>query len=179
MTMTNFEAMRNLICEFDKMYKTVEEENKQLAKKIEAKSEEAYLMMCTELAPYYSLYLERGLPSIYVDLDMEIKHHDRTCNPVICFHANHVYVAARVKIGIDTGLNMYTITRRRDFMAYEYLNLDGYDFIIEVANNWNADTSKELENGFTKEIQKILTARAEKINRENEELRRGLTYEIH
>ena len=172
--MNTFETMGKLIDEFDKMCKVVEMENADLERKIEEKEEMAYFNMCTDLAPYYAFYLDKKLPSIYIELDMEIKYYGEICIPVVCFHGNAVYIATKNKLRSYNGLNMNPITRRRDFDAYENLKyIGGVSAITDVAKVWNKH-AKEFERKFMLEVQKILTNKAEKLNNENEKLRRGL-----
>ena len=167
--MNTFKMMGKLIDEFDKMCKVVEMENADLERKIERKEEMAYFDMCTDLAPYYALWLDKKLPSIYIDLDMKIKYYGETCIPVICFHANSVYIATRH----HDLLNMHMITKRRDFKAYQDLIYGGDHIAVNVAKEWFSHTN-EFERKFMLEVQKILTNKAEKLNNENEKLRKEL-----
>lgn len=166
--MINFEELRHMITEIDKLCDTVDKDNKRLRNAIEEKKEVRYFDVCTDLAPYYELYKDKFISSdIYVDTGIT-QHKDKIDSKyVIAFHAGQCYLCEKDSDLNGLSMNMITRFGSKEFKAYESLNgrMDIIDYICKYYD------AAIVEKNFTIEVQKKLTEKAERLNKTNEELK--------
>jgi len=164
--MINFEELRHMITEIDKLCDTVDKDNERLRNSIEEKKEVRYFNVCTDLAPYYELYKDKFISSdIYVDTEITQRKGNIGRKYVIAFRAGQCYLCEKDY----TGLNMNTITwaDTKEFRAYKSL-YSGTSVIDYICKYYDAAI---VEKNFTIEVQKKLTEKAERLNKTNEELK--------
>lgn len=167
--MINFEELRHMITEIDKLCDKVDKDNKRLRNAIEEKKEVRYLNVCTDLAPYYELYKDKFIDSsIYVDTGITQHKGNIDRKYVIAFRAGLCYLCEEDYSG--SSMNMITWSDTKEFKAYE--SLDGRMEVIDyICKYYDAAI---VEKNFTIEVQKKLTEKAERLNKTNEELKAKL-----
>lgn len=174
--------LEELINEVDKLCETVEEENKVLKEKIEEQNEKMYFDMCTDLAPYYSLVLDK-----FPDKSINICLSNIVKNPRngLFYNINIVflYTTVRIEIKSSYGGTYYECVEitsyDKDFLSYENIDKRNDKHKKKLLNNiikvWSTEVDmKEFEQKFMAEVQRILTNKANKLNRENQELKNKL-----
>lgn len=164
--MINFEELRHMITEIDKLCDTVDKDNKQLRNAIEEKKEVRYFNVCTDLAPYYELYKDKFIDSnIYVDTGITQRKGNIDRKYVIAFHAGQCYLCEEDYSGLS--MNLITRSATKEFRTYEFLS-GRMDVINYICKHYDAAI---VEKNFTIEVQKKLTEKAERLNKTNEELK--------
>ena len=164
--MINFEELRHMITEIDKLCDTVDKDNKRLRNAIEEKKEIRYFNVCTDLSPYYELYKDKFISSdINVDTGIKQRRGNIDREYVIAFHAGQCYLCEKDYSGIS--MNIITRSGTKEFKPYESLN-GRMDVINYICKYYDAAI---VEKNFTIEVQKKLIEKAERLNKTNEELK--------
>lgn len=168
----NFEALNNMIGEINKLFEITERENKKIEDRIQEKKEIRYLMMCTDLAPYFELYRENDLGDMSItlcDYDYEGYNWDTKEKEIaIVFHAKICYLCFQEKGTSCWSMN--SISCGGDFKAYD----PGYMNIVDYTSKVWPEYREHFEKEFFKVVHLLLAEKAKRLNDKRVKLEREL-----
>lgn len=161
--MTNFEALNNMVAEFDKLCETAKHENLEIKDRIREKKEDRYMSLCTWLYPYLEFYRNNNLAEFDVPLcDADEIYYGKRV--VVSFYAKECYLSFRNKRSNLRSMNC--ITTGGEFRPYEA----GYMGIVDfVAKKWT-EYSDQFESDFYKAVHNELTKKAKLLNDAHDQL---------